>query len=175
MILTLPPEQCAGIRQRMGPVWDEIASTPKVAWLNEATYNTLSEAVRAELGDDGTIELYRKVGRRLLANPHFQTFVETALKVFGVSPHAVLKLIPRGRDSVVKHAGSLTYEKLDGRSARLKLSSFPQSTFHKGTTVLLLAGSFLGVLDAANAGSAAKVETADVDLQHGNTTFLLSW
>ncbi len=159
----------------MGAVWDEIASTPKVAWLNESTYNTLSDAVRAQLGDDGTIELYRKVGRRLLSNPHFQTFVETALKVLGVSPHSVLKIIPRGRDSVVKHSGTLVYEKIDAHSARLRLSGFPVSTFSKGTTVLLLGGAFLGVLDAANAGDGAKVVTSDVDLGNGCAIFTLSW
>ena len=159
----------------MGAVWDEIASTPKVAWLDETTYNTLSEAVRAQLGDAGTIELYRRVGRRLLANPHFQSFVETALKVFGVSPHAVLKIVPRGRESVVRSSGQLTYSKVDTRSACLKLVGFPVSTFSKGTTVLLLVGTFLGVLDAANAGDAAKLETADVDLQSGSATFKLSW
>jgi|JI10StandDraft_1071094.scaffolds.fasta_scaffold145627_2 hypothetical protein len=175
IVLALPSEQSHGIRQRMGSVWDEIANAPKVAWLTAKTYDTLSESVRAQLGDAGTVELYRKVGRKLLANPHFQSFVETALKIFGVSPHAVLKIVPRGRDSVVKHSGTLVYEKVDSRCARLRLCDFPPSTFSKGTTALLLSGAFLGVLDAANAGEGAKVETSDVDIQRGCATFTLTW
>ncbi len=175
IVLALPIEQSQGIRQRMGSVWDEIANAPKVAWLTAKTYDTLSDSVRAQLGEAGTVELYRKVGRKVLANPHFQSFVETALKIFGVSPHAVLKIVPRGRDSVVKHSGTLVYEKVESHCARLRLTDFPPSTFSKGTTVLLLSGAFLGVLDAANAGDEAKVETTDVDLQKGCATFILSW
>lgn len=175
MILLLPVEQSSSIRQRMGSVWDEIASAPKVSWLNQATYNMLSESVRAQLGDEGTIALYRKVGKKVLSNPHFQAFFETALKIFGVSPHAVLKIIPRGRDSLVKHSGTLGYQKIDERQAKLKLTGFPVSTFSKGTTVLLLSGSFLGLLDAVNVGDSAKIEVQDVDLLTGSATFILSW
>jgi hypothetical protein len=175
IVLSLPSEQITGIQHRMGSVWDEIANAPKVAWLGAKTYDTLSDSVRAQLGDAGTVELYRKVGRKLLANPHFQSFVETALKIFGVSPHAVLKIVPRGRSSVVKHSGTLVYEKVDARCARLRLTDFPPSTFSKGATVLLLSGAFLGVLDATNAGEGAKVETTDVDFQRGCATFILSW
>ncbi len=159
----------------MGSVWDEIANAPKVAWLTATTYDTLSDSVRAELGDAGTVELYRQVGRKLLANPLFQRFVETALRIFGVSPHAVLKIIPRGRDSVVRHSGTVVYERVDAHCARLRLTDYPVSTFSKGTTVLLLTGSFLGILDAANVGEGAKVETTDVDLQRGCATFTLTW
>lgn len=175
IVLALPSEQSHGIRERMGSVWDEIANAPKVAWLTAKTYDILSDSVRAQLGDTGTVELYRKVGRRLLANPVFQRFVETALRIFGVSPHAVLKIIPRGRDSVVRHSGTVVYEKVDAHCARLRLSDYPASTFSKGATVLLLSGAFLGVLDAANAGEGAKVETSDVDIQRGCATFTLTW
>lgn len=174
-IMDLPVEKSAPIIRMLGSVWDEIAAVPKVAWLNESTYNALTEAVRLQLGDTETIALYRKVGRRILSNPGFQSFVELAIRLFGVSPHSLLKMIPRGRESVVRSSGALTYELISERSAQLRLRDFPASTFSTGTTVVLLTGTFWGVLDVAGAEATASVTTEEVDVAAGHAVFHLSW
>ena len=174
-ILDLPVEQSEPIKSLLGSVWDEIAAVPKVAWLSESTYNALTEAVRLQLGDTRTIALYRKVGRRILSNPGFQSFVELAIRLFGVSPHSLLKMIPRGRESVVRNSGTLTYEWISERRAQLRLRDFPASTFSTGTTVVLLTGTFWGVLDVAGAEATASVTTEQVDLAAGNAIFHLGW
>jgi len=175
LIAKLEPEQVDGIIKRAGSAWSRIEKAPKVAWLDEGTYNALTEAVRAELGDEETRALFRKVGRRMLTSNNLQTLLESAIRLFGMSPHTVLKLIPRGRQTAIKNSGTLVYERVGDRCVRLHLTDFPASTFQLGTSVILLSGVFLGVLDAASVSDTAKLETKDVDLLAGKATFELSW
>ena len=163
------------IERCCGDAWDRIEQSQPVSWLDEATYNALTEAIRAELGDAQTRNLYRALGRRIIHNPGLQQFIESVIRLFGMSPHTLLKATPRGRDSLVRDSGTLFYENVGPRSARLILRDFPPSTFRSGTTVILLSGTFLGLLDAAGMQHSAKIAMTDVDLQAGNATFNLSW
>lgn len=175
MLAKLESEQVEGIIKRVGPIWARIEKAPKVAWLDEGTYNALTEAIRAELGDEGTRALFRKVGRRMLTSSNLQALLESAIRLFGMSPHTILKLIPRGRQTAVKNSGTLVYERVDDRCVRLHLTDFPASTFQRGTTVILLSGVFLGLLDTASVSETAKIATKDVDLLAGKAIFELSW
>jgi len=174
-ILSLPQEKGAAIRQRCGPAWQQIVQAPPVSWLDEATYNALTQAIRSQLGDGGMIKLYRGMGRRFLDNPNVQSFAESAIRLLGMSPHTLLKASPRGRDSLVRGCGTLQYEYVSHNSAKLHLRNFPASTFRSGTTVVLLSGTFLGLLDAAGVSRTARLETTGVDLESGHATFVLHW
>lgn len=174
-VMRLHPSQREEIRKRCGMVWQKIEETPPVAWLDETTYNTLTDSIRAQLGNEQTIRLYRGLGRRILENPNFQSFIESVIRLFGLSPHTLLKAAPRGREAVVRDSGTLTYEQVTPYCAKLHLRNFPASTFKSGTTVVLLSGTFLGLLDAAGVSKTARVETTGVDLLAGNATFVLSW
>lgn len=173
--MALPPAKAAAIRVRCGPAWQKIESAPPVSWLDEPTYNALTESIRAELGDVEMQRMYRRLGRRILSNPNLQSFIEGVIRLFGLSPHSLLRAAPRGRDSVVQSSGTMTYERAGPRSARLHLRDFPVSTFRSGTTIVLLSGTWLGLLDAADAGERATVTMEDVDLQAGRATFFLNW
>jgi hypothetical protein len=174
-VLGLPEATCQAIRQRTGAAWRRIEEAQSVAWLDEATYNALTESIRAELGDGETQCLYRRVGRRILANPNLQSFFESVIRLSRMSPHALLKMAPRARDMVVRASGILTYEWGGPCLARLHLRDFPPSTFASGTTVCLLAGTWLGLLDAAGVGGSAQVANQATDLAAGRTTFVLTW
>ncbi len=171
----LPSGQRTAIEQRCGDAWDRIEQSQPVSWLDEATYNALTDAIRSQLGDEETRNLYRALGRRIIHNPGIQQFVESVIRLLGMSPHTLLKATPRGRDSLVRDSGTLIYENVGPRAARLILRDFPPSTFRSGTTVVLLSGTFLGLLDAAGMQRSAKIEMSDVNLQAGHATFNLSW
>ncbi len=174
-VKALPPKQWHAIRDKTGRAWEQILQAPSVAWLDEATYNALTETIRAQLGDTESQQLYRRLGRRVLDNPNFQSFIEATIRLLGMSPHTILKVAPRARESVVLDSGSLRYERVDTRCARLHLRDFPATTYATGTTVILLSGTWLGLLDVAGAGSTAKVSNEQVDLYAGHTTFVLTW
>lgn len=163
------------IRQRCGNAWKLIGESPPVSWLDEPTYNALTESIRSQLGDAETTKLYRCLGRRILDNPNMQSFIESVIRMFGLSPHTLLKATPRGRDSLVRDSGTLVYEYVSANSAKLHLRNFPVSTFKTGTTVVLLSGTFLGLLDAAGVTRSARLETANVNLLTGQATFILTW
>lgn len=174
-VAKLPPVQAEAIKVRTGPSWLRIEQAPKVAWLDEATYNALTEAVRAELGDPETLALFRAVGRRVVSSPSLQAMYEAAMRLFGMSPHSVLKIVPRARQSVVRNSGTLVYERVDTRCARLRLTDFPSSTFRLGTTVIILTGTLLGCLDTLGVSEQGRVVARDVDLLAGAANFEVSW
>lgn len=171
----LPTTPRTHIRGMCGVSWQKIVDSPAVSWLDETTYNTLTNSVRSVLGDEQTRRLFRLLGRRIIHNPGLQSFIESTIRVFGLSPHTLLKAAPRGRDSLVRDSGALLYEYQGPRYARLVLQHFPASTFRHGTTVVLLSGTFLGLLDAAGEEKTAEVQTTDVDLNRGCCTFHLRW
>lgn len=171
----LPPVQAEVIRNRTGLAWARIEQAPKIAWLDEATYNALTHSIRAVLGDEAAQEVFRNAGRQIVSNQGLQSMLESAVRLFGMSPHSILKIIPRGRQSVVKNSGTLTYQRVGERCACMYLVDFPVSTFKSGTTLLILSGGFLGCLDAMGASVAAEVQTRDIELLAGRATFEVRW
>lgn len=171
----LPAHRRTAIEAGCGAAWTKIAQAPAVSWIDEATYNTLTDTIRKNLGDDETRNLYRALGRRIIHSPSFQSFIESVIRLLGMSPHTLLKATPRARESVVRDSGTLTYVHVGPRMAKLILRDFPPSTYRSGTTAVLLSGTFLGLLDVAGMQRSAKIELTDVDLKAGHTTFHLSW
>lgn len=174
-VCKLPAIQCAAIQKSCGSAWQDIATSQPVTWLDEATYNALTNSIRKHLGDPATIRLFRGLGRRIIQNPNLQSFVEGVFRMFGLSPHTLLKASPRGRETLVRDSGTLEYEYVGPNAANLHLRHFPVSTFKSGTTVVLLSGTFLGLLDASGCEKTAKLTTSRVELHAGHAIFHLSW
>lgn len=170
---SLPPETQRKIRERTGPAYERIAAMLPIEWVEESDYNALTNGVRGVLGDPGTRQFFRGIGRRFLRSPSVQSAVEGIFHVLGISPHSLLKLTPRGRASVTRNAGTLKYVYVDKRIARLELRDFPPSTYRHGTTAELLAGTWLGLLDAL--GQPGQIELQNVSLERGHTDFVIRW
>lgn len=167
------PRLHRSVLARAGDAAETIANTHRSGWLDATTYDTLTEAVRSELGDPETRVFFRKVGRRLTSIATIQRLLETALRLIGTSPHSTLKQMPRGRDSLVRNSGHMTYHRVDDRHCRLRLLGFPASTFRTGTTTEILAGACLGLIDLA--GKSGEVEVIHEDLEAGEATFDCTW
>ena len=120
-INNLPRETQRVIYARAGAASERIATMLPIEWVEEETYNALTNAVRAALGDPGTRQFFRHIGRRFMKSPSVQSAVEGVMRAFGISPHSLLKIAVRARGSVVKNAGELTYVYVDKRCARLEL------------------------------------------------------
>ncbi len=143
------------------------------SWIDEATFNQMNEAVRAELGDHQFRQLYRQVGRRLVKNPNFQKAVEALIRILGVNPHTMLKLSPRVRESLVKDSGTMTYKRVGDREAEMTIEGFPTSTWGLGTTAILLAGCMEGGVEVM--GATPDVEIASLSLTGGGCCFKVRW
>lgn len=173
--MSLPRADAATVVERAGDAWPRIADALPTDWLDEETYNALTEGARAELGDERFRALFRALGRKLHRNPSFQSAIEAVIRISGLSPHAMLRFAPRGRAAIVYDSGELTYEHVSNRCAALQLRGFPASTYRTGTTLLLLSGTWLGILDLTGAGATAELSLEAVDLEQGHTRFVLRW
>jgi hypothetical protein len=174
-IAALSPEIAHAVRARSGDAWQRIEKALPMEWIEEATYNAVIDATRAELGDEAFRALFRRMGRRLIKTPLFQALIEAVIRISGLSPHTLLKAVPRARDAAVAESGTLTYERAGDRCARLFLRDFPPSTFRSGATVLLLSGTWLGLVDIAGHEATAQLDLEDVNLERGRATFVLRW
>lgn len=173
-VLQLPSATAAAVCATVGDVWDEIAGHLPNSWIEEATYNALTNGVRRTLGDEATLALFRRLGRRIVKNPNLANAVGSLAKVFGVTPHTSFKFVPRARGQMTRNAGDLTYERVDENHCRLILKGFPPSTFRSGTTVILLRGTWLGVLDFTNQPH-GTVTVENLDIEAGSCVFDIRW
>jgi hypothetical protein len=174
-LVAAQPRHAASVKATMGEAWNRIEKALAVDWLEEATYNALTEATRRALGDEEFQAFFRLHTRRVVRSPGFQSAIEMILRLCGVSPHAILKFAPRARESVVRDCGVLTYQMAGERCAHLLLRGFPTSTYRTGTTLLLLSGTWLGLVDLTGAGASVVLTTQEIDLVRGDTRFILRW
>ncbi len=173
IVLRLSPVQRQRVIDACGEAWTVIEDAPRSMWLDEPTFNALTEAIRVTLGDEGTRSLYRAVGRILVKNPAFQFAMEAMIRISGMTPHTLLRLAPRAREAVVRNAGKLTYRNVGDRAVRLRMVGFPPSTWRLGSTALMLAGNWEGIIDAAGATPSVLID--ELDLEGGSCVFDIQW
>ena len=109
----------------------------------------------------------------MVKNRNFQNAIEALVRILGVNPHTLLKLVQKVRASLVKDSGVMTYEKVGPSAARMAIDGFPASTWGLGSTTLLLAGCLEGGVDAM--GALPHVQTRDLDLEGGSCVFEVTW
>jgi|GEM_PF-1193882 len=161
------------IMERSGEAWGRIERALPQEWIEEVTYYAMVSAIRIELGDEGMRALYRRMGRVIAKTPLFDTAVSAMIRLSGLTPHTALKFVPRGRNKLVRHSGDMSYEKLGPTHAVIRLRGFPPATFEKGSTMILLAGSFEGIVEAFRGEPQLEIE--GIQLDKGNCDFNIRW
>lgn len=170
----LEPGARAAVRAAAGAeVVTRIERAVNTEWLEPAVFDGITEAVRKVLGDDGTRRLFRQLGRKLAKHPALQAAIDALVRTFGLNPHTLLKFAPKGRGVMVLDSGDVTYVKKGPKVADLVLKGYPPSTFRSGTTTVLLAGTWEGILDLCQVKGAVVV--AAEDLEQGDATWTISW
>ncbi len=169
----LSPAARDQIAAACGHVWQDIENSLASTWLDEATFNQLTEAHRSVLGDAETRAFYRRVGRTLAKNPFFKVGLDAVIRLSGMSPHPLVRFATHARALVVRNAGQLTYRRESETCAVLTMVDFPPSTWQSGTTAIMLAGTWEGVVDLA--GKEPLVDIEDLDLAGGACRFRVAW
>ncbi|MDP2339985.1 MAG: hypothetical protein Q8O67_03420 [Deltaproteobacteria bacterium] len=164
----------AAIRASAGPSSiRRIEDAVNTEWIEAEAFDGLTEAIRKVLGDDGTRRLFRQLGRKLARAPALQSAIDALVRTFGLNPHTLLKFAPKGRAAMVLDSGSVTYTKKGAKVVDLVLEGYPASTFRNGTTTVLLAGTWEGILDLCQVEGTVVIAAEDLEL--GNATWTISW
>jgi len=146
------------------------AETP-VAWVDAADFEALVAAVVDAAGDDALHRISRRHFLRFRDSPFMKATIDAMVRIFGLTPHTVLKNLPRGRGSLVKDGGFATYDKVDDTSCRLTLREFHPSRW--AVALVNLTGTWHGVFDICHVQGTITVEREDAVA--GNVDFIVRW
>jgi hypothetical protein len=165
-----------------GPRGHEVmtAIAPEAARINALVGVTLMPAddidavfriVIEKFGEDLVVQASRHHMARLRDSPLMRSLIDAVLRISGLTPHAIFKVAPRARDSVVSGVGTLAAVRLGDRQARLELRGFPPHSV--ALHVVHLRGSWLGILDQC--GVTGTVTATMVDASRGDVDFDIDW
>jgi hypothetical protein len=85
-----------------------LRASGRLAWLDIEHQVALNRGIRGQLGPDGFDAFWRGVTRRTTKEALFASFASGMIRVLGVSPAKLFKIIPRATDHVARDVG--TYE-----------------------------------------------------------------
>lgn len=142
-----------------------------MAWVEAADFERLLSACLEVGGDDALTEISRKHLLRFQRNPLFKNALDAVVRIIGLSPHTVLKLSPRARDSIVQDGGTLAYEKVDATTCRMHLRGFHPNNF--AASLVNVRGTWLGALDLCHVSGDVVVDSRDA--VRGDVDWTVRW
>lgn len=160
--------------QLRGEVTDAVERSLNMDWLDATHQVAIDEVMREVLGDDGLVDFHRRFvehsAPRLLG-----AFLKGVANVFGESPRAILRAMPKAWAFVTRDLGRVETRNLDGldggdNSVEVRYVDLPDC-LRTPTFVLVTRGGQLGGL--ALIGMDGDVETDDAELGSGRVTHRL--
>ena len=116
------PAALARVQARLEPAaLAAIDATSRQAWLPGAIDVALWRAIEAELGPSGLARLARAVGLRHVRSGPLAGLLQGVVQLFGLTPAAIARWIPRGFAEVHRGVGTLRLEEVGEGRARFVL------------------------------------------------------
>jgi hypothetical protein len=110
----------ARVQGRLGAaVLEDMEAASRLAWLPGAHDIALWRAIDTELGQVGLARLARAVGLRHVRSGHLSGLLQGVVQLFGLTPAAIVRWIPRGFGEVHRGVGTMRVEEVLDTSARL--------------------------------------------------------
>jgi hypothetical protein len=154
-----------------------IESTPRLGWISIEENIKLSDALHQVLGDPGFRHFFAGVSDRMLAYPMLQSFFDGAIRLFGLTPQALLKWSTYAWEQVFRDSGRLVYQPLreavDKGHVQMVLEGFPSELLRTGTFAESLAGTF--DLFLRRVSKKGQVDILGLELSKGRVVYDVSW
>lgn len=122
-----------------------IRDAGRLGWIEAAVFNALNFALLEAVKDEAFIEFWRRHTWAAVKTPLFGSMFSGALRLFGVEPGGMIRLVGRAWDASTRGMGHVDCA-LGTREATLRLSGVPRET-RLPTLPLAMHGSLLGLLD----------------------------
>jgi hypothetical protein len=123
-----------------------IDSTPRMGWVPIEESMRLTEPLHATLGTPGFRQFLSAQADRMASYPLLQTFFDGAVRLFGLTPQALLKWSTYAWEQSFRDSGRLVYhphrESLEGGRVEMRLEDVPPILLVEGTFAQALAGAF---------------------------------
>jgi hypothetical protein len=129
-------------------------------------------AVALEVGGEACLtEASRQHMVGFRDTPLMRPLVDAVVRLSGMTPHAILRIVPRARATLVTDAGTLEYFRLGNTEARLEVRGLPGKAVPQNA--IHLRGGWLGVLDVCHVQGTVSADV--VDVTRGNIDFAIRW
>jgi hypothetical protein len=120
-----------------------IERSPRADWLPIQLLLTFCHVVAAEVGDAGLRAWFRAATCRAVETSTLRPLMETVVRIFGLSPAALLRGAPQGWRATFRDCGELSVVR--GEVAIVWLRGLPEP-FHDRTFQVAMAGTFEALL-----------------------------
>ena len=140
-----------------------IVHATRVDWLPVETYLELLSAIQPHAGDDGLRRWARAAVGRSIATSFFKPLVETAIRLFGVSPASIFKVAPQAWQQAFRGGGDLVVLGLGPGTCRVGLRDLPP---HLGNRNFLVSieGALEAPLDVCKVEGQVRLAPPSADL-----------
>ena len=149
-----------------------ITSCHGLAFLDGADYEAVVAAGHAELDEQTFLRVLRRQTNTFRETPLIATTVRALLRLVGSSAHGIFRHLPRLRDATVRGFGTLAYERVGDKEARLTLHGYP-TAYTNDANVVVMRATFLGVLDLT--GDEGEAVLTSRDAARGDMDFTVRW
>ena len=134
---------------------------------------TLADVLRATLGDARAHDFYRHAIRASLAGPLFAPLVQTAVRLFGLSPATCVRWAPKAWHASFSNAGSVTAEDVGADHGRLVYRGLPRVCIESDAWVESSQGSAYGVLEMTGVRGVVRIDQRE--RPNGGYALELEW
>jgi hypothetical protein len=165
------PAALERVRTRLGA--ERLAAvdgTSRLAWIPGEVDVALWRAIDAELGAAGLVRLARALGVRHVRSGQLSGLLQGVIQLFGLTPAAIVRWIPRGFAEVHRGVGELKVEEVGEDAARLVLADLHPSLAGE-PWLTAVAGSFELTLEICALDGGCVVEHAGP----GRAVIALRW
>ena len=163
----------AAIRAADEALFTEIAGVPRSAWLPISLNVRWVEAVERELGWPSGLEFLAARVSDQFDNPMFRSFVQGGVRLLGLDPGALLRLIPRGLSIVFRDCGEWSAERTSTTHTELRAQALPKEVAGHARWIESIGASALAMF--ALCGVQGRIALAEHQPSAGRATVAASW
>ncbi len=171
-MLEQEPEAMAAVCDALdGDALEAIRAASRLAWVDAAPFDRLKQVHLDTVGETRYVQFWRVYMTSVGENPLFKALFEGGRRIFGASPAALVKWMPRGWAVSTRACGSFDVDASD-RSATITIGDVP-SCGRLRSTGLSSKGTILGLWDLT--GTEGTVDMDDARMSDGAFTLRAHW
>jgi len=168
----LGPAARAEVLKRLSPeTVRQIEEASRVDWLPHALVVEICRCIREVSGEEAVRGWSRAAVNGALQGTLFRPFLEGVIAVFGLSPAAGLKILPKAYLAALKDCGELQVVDMGPGWARMVLAGLPPEARVREWLVSV-AGGFEVIFDACRVQGRVELE---FDGPHADPRFRATW
>jgi len=139
----MPEPARSDIRAKISlDVLEKVANSVSVAWLPVECDVDITRAVVDVLGVEGNRRWSRDALLRSAHGPLLKPILEGAIALFGLTPHGLYRVTPRGFAMIYRNIGEVRYEVVGDQHARIVHEAIPPSLLEVPWYLEGIAGAF---------------------------------